>query len=120
MDTRKATRIRAYLRSGARSLCCIALLIAVCAESARAQKTARPVLQGRHWVAVTGKPLAATAGAEIVRAGRAHGGLFTMQDLDRWQVHIEEPGDASTSKAIVALAANPGLVMAAPRWWKSG
>lgn len=29
--------------------------------------------------------------AEIVRANREHGGLFTLEDLDRWQVHIEEP-----------------------------
>jgi gamma-glutamyltranspeptidase / glutathione hydrolase len=28
---------------------------------------------------------------EIVRASQEHGGLFTMQDLDEWQVHIEEP-----------------------------
>ncbi|MEX1311854.1 MAG: gamma-glutamyltransferase [Candidatus Sulfomarinibacteraceae bacterium] len=28
---------------------------------------------------------------EIVRSSREHGGLFTMEDLDRWQVHIEEP-----------------------------
>ncbi len=28
---------------------------------------------------------------EIVRANRAAGGLFTLEDLDRWQVHIEEP-----------------------------
>ncbi len=27
-----------------------------------AQKTAKPVLHGKHWVAITGKPLAATAG----------------------------------------------------------
>ena len=30
-----------------------------------AQKTQKPPLHGRHWVAVTGKPLAATAGAMI-------------------------------------------------------
>jgi gamma-glutamyltranspeptidase/glutathione hydrolase len=29
--------------------------------------------------------------AEIVRATREHGGLFTMEDLDRWQVYIEQP-----------------------------
>jgi gamma-glutamyltranspeptidase/glutathione hydrolase len=29
----------------------------------RAQRTAKPVLHGHHWVAITGKPLAATAGA---------------------------------------------------------
>jgi gamma-glutamyltranspeptidase / glutathione hydrolase len=28
---------------------------------------------------------------EIVRATREAGGLFTMEDLDNWQVHIEEP-----------------------------
>ena len=28
---------------------------------------------------------------EIVRASQEHGGLFTMEDLDQWQVHIEEP-----------------------------
>ncbi len=33
------------------------------------QRTAKPVLYGRHWVAVTGKPLAATAGAMIFQKG---------------------------------------------------
>jgi gamma-glutamyltranspeptidase/glutathione hydrolase len=28
---------------------------------------------------------------EIVRSVREHGGLFTMEDLDRWQVRIEKP-----------------------------
>jgi gamma-glutamyltranspeptidase/glutathione hydrolase len=28
---------------------------------------------------------------EIVRSSRESGGLFTMEDLDKWQVHIEEP-----------------------------
>lgn len=28
---------------------------------------------------------------EIVRANREHGGLFTMEDLDTWTVHLEEP-----------------------------
>lgn len=30
-------------------------------------------------------------GAEIVAANAAAGGLFTMEDLDRWQVYIEDP-----------------------------
>ena len=131
------------------------------------EKTAKPVLHGKHWVAVTGKPLAATAGAMIFsRGGNAVdaacamlgatstmwdtlgwggetqaliynpktgevkginalgvaptgataelfreqgmayppeygplaavtlgtlGGLITLEDLDNWQVHIEEP-----------------------------
>ena len=34
-----------------------------------AQRTVKPVLHGRHWVAVTGKPLAATAGAMMFQRG---------------------------------------------------
>ncbi len=33
------------------------------------QRTQKPVLYGRHWVAVTGKPIAATAGAMIFSKG---------------------------------------------------
>lgn len=37
-----------------------------------AQKTAKPVLHGKHWVAITGKPLAATAGGmTFARGGNA-------------------------------------------------
>src|SRR5690348_1143162 len=39
---------------------------------ASAQRTTKPVLHGTQWVAVTGKPLAATAGATIfVQGGNA-------------------------------------------------
>jgi gamma-glutamyltranspeptidase / glutathione hydrolase len=37
--------------------------------SLHAQRTQKPVLYGRHWVAVTGKPIAATAGARIFMKG---------------------------------------------------
>jgi gamma-glutamyltranspeptidase/glutathione hydrolase len=37
--------------------------------SSDAQRTERPPLHGKHWVAVTGKPLAATAGAMIFQQG---------------------------------------------------
>lgn len=40
--------------------------IAISAASAR---TVKPVLHGKHWVAITGKPLAATAGATIFAQG---------------------------------------------------
>ncbi|MDQ3652357.1 MAG: gamma-glutamyltransferase [Acidobacteriota bacterium] len=33
------------------------------------QQTAKPVLHGRHWMAITGKPLAATAGAMTFQKG---------------------------------------------------
>ena len=37
--------------------------------SMSAQRTAKPVLHGRHWVAITGKPLGATAGARTFHQG---------------------------------------------------
>ncbi len=51
----------------------ICILIALTlTENTEAQKTAKPVLHGKHWVAVTGKPLAATAGAmTFIRGGNA-------------------------------------------------
>ncbi|MDT9598864.1 gamma-glutamyltransferase family protein [Sphingosinicella rhizophila] len=45
------------------------LLVATGPQAASAQATAKPVLHGRHWVAITGKPLAATAGATIFAKG---------------------------------------------------
>ena len=51
-------------------VCFLAALSA--ADSAEAQKTTKPVLHGKHWVAITGKPLAATAGAmTFTRGGNA-------------------------------------------------
>jgi len=43
-------------------------LIIALSNSSNAQ-TQKPVLHGRHWVAITGKPLAATAGAKIFERG---------------------------------------------------
>lgn len=34
-----------------------------------AQRTQKPALHGRHWIAITGKPLAATAGAMMFQKG---------------------------------------------------
>ena len=48
----------------------LALLLAlVPLVPASAQRTVKPVLHGRHWVAITGKPLGATAGAMIFQRG---------------------------------------------------
>jgi gamma-glutamyltranspeptidase/glutathione hydrolase len=66
-------------------------------------RTEKPVLHGRHWVAITGKPLAATAGAMIFqRGGNAVdaacamlGATCTMYDVLSWggetQVLIYNP-----------------------------
>ncbi|MDP2479933.1 MAG: gamma-glutamyltransferase [Candidatus Palauibacterales bacterium] len=51
---------------------CLVLLAGLLATSARpaaAQVTHKPVLHGKHWVAITGKPLSAEAGAQIFQEG---------------------------------------------------
>ncbi len=61
-------------------------------SSLLAQRTAKPPLHGRHWVAVTGKPLAATAGAMMfAKGGNAIdaacamlGAVTTMWDVLSW------------------------------------
>jgi gamma-glutamyltranspeptidase / glutathione hydrolase len=55
------------LRSAVAALVIAAL--AVPAAPAAAQKTNKPVLHGQKWVAITGKPLGATAGAMIFQKG---------------------------------------------------
>ncbi len=45
------------------------LIIIITPNSFYAQRTVKPVLHGRHWVAITGKPLAATAGAITFQKG---------------------------------------------------
>ena len=52
-----------------RALAVGAVAVACAAAPVFAQRTVKPVLHGRHWVAVTGKPLAATAGALIFARG---------------------------------------------------
>ena len=57
-----------------------------------AQRTAKPVLHGRHWVAITGKPLGATAGAIMFHKGgnavdaaaAMLGATATMYDVLSW------------------------------------
>ena len=47
----------------------VALSIVVIAIPGLAQRTVKPVLHGSHWMAITGKPLGATAGAMIFQRG---------------------------------------------------
>ncbi len=49
-------------------LAALAAIVTIPAD-APAQRTAKPVLHGRHWVAITGKPLGATAGALMFARG---------------------------------------------------
>jgi gamma-glutamyltranspeptidase/glutathione hydrolase len=59
------------MRSGALVLLATSFLglLAVAASPAPPPRTVKPALHGRHWVAITGKPLAATAGALVFAKG---------------------------------------------------
>src|SRR5436309_9886633 len=53
-----------------RSRTLVALILALLTSPLTAQmRTQKPPLHGRHWMAITGKPLAATAGAMIFQKG---------------------------------------------------
>jgi gamma-glutamyltranspeptidase / glutathione hydrolase len=58
-------------RNHVRSRRLLALLAALVLlpSTAHAQRTMKPVLHGQEWMAITGKPLAATAGAMIFQQG---------------------------------------------------
>lgn len=47
----------------------IVFLLLLLTFAAKAQQTQKPVLHGKNWMAITGKPLAATAGAMIFQKG---------------------------------------------------
>lgn len=49
--------------------CPLLFFLLGCSISISAQQTQKPVLHGRNWMAITGKPLAATAGAMIFQKG---------------------------------------------------
>lgn len=50
-------------------LIALATLLIILTNSAQAQRTAKPVLLGSHWMAITGKPQGATAGAMMFQKG---------------------------------------------------
>lgn len=52
-----------------RAVCGLLLMLSLLPTQLHAQPTAKPPLHGKHWVAITGKPLAATAGAMIFQKG---------------------------------------------------
>jgi gamma-glutamyltranspeptidase/glutathione hydrolase len=52
-----------------RAACGLILAMALLPLRLHAQQTAKPVLHGKHWMAITGKPLAATTGAMMFQKG---------------------------------------------------
>src|SRR5688500_2908893 len=69
-----------------------ALVVLLLAPTLTAQRSVKPVLHGRHWVAITGKPLGATAGAMTLQKGgnavdaacAMLGAVATMWDSLAW------------------------------------
>jgi gamma-glutamyltranspeptidase / glutathione hydrolase len=45
------------------------IFLLICFEAVPAQKTEKPPLHGKHWMAVTGKPLGAESGAQVFQQG---------------------------------------------------
>ncbi len=68
------------------------LVLTAVAPAPAAERTEKPALHGRNWMAITGKPLAATAGAMIfMKGGNAVdaacamlGAVCTMHDVLTW------------------------------------
>jgi len=73
-------------------ICLLVMIFLFAVTGIRAQRTDKPVIHGRHWVAITGKPLGATAGAMIFSKGgnavdaacAMLGATCTMYDVLSW------------------------------------
>ena len=106
----------------------IPILLTVLLTSVFAQRTEKPPLHGRHWVAITGKPLAATAGAALFQKGgnavdaacAMLGATSTMYDALSWggetQALIYNP---NTGKVIGINALGVAPTGATPEFFKS-
>ncbi|MYG23505.1 MAG: gamma-glutamyltransferase family protein, partial [Gemmatimonadetes bacterium] len=104
-------------------------LVAAAAQSPglQAQRTQKPVLHGKDWMAITGKPLGATAGAMMfLKGGNAVdaaaamlGATATMWDVLGWggetQALIYNPG---TGKVIGINALGAAPTGATPEYFR--
>jgi gamma-glutamyltranspeptidase/glutathione hydrolase len=106
----------------------LAVLLLGC-DMVEAQKTTeKPVLHGKHWIAITGKPMAATAGGQMfMKGGNAVdaacamlGAVCTMWDVLSWggetQALIYNP---KTKKVIAVNALGVAPTGATPEFYKS-
>jgi gamma-glutamyltranspeptidase / glutathione hydrolase len=105
----------------------VAALVAVPGALA-GQRTQKPALHGRHWVAITGKPLAATAGAMMFQKGgnpvdaacAMLAAVTTMWDVLSWggetQALIYNP---QTKKVIAINALGVAPTGATPELYRS-
>ena len=89
----------------ARALVSVFAMTLVAPSLVSAQRTQKPVLHAKHWIAITGKPLAATAGSMMYQKGgnavdaavAMLGATATMWDVLSWggetQALIYHPGE---------------------------
>ncbi|WP_343702519.1 gamma-glutamyltransferase [Chitinophaga sp.] len=108
--------------------CFILLLLVAPATLLHAQQTQKPPLHGKHWMAITGKPLAATAGAAIFQQGgnavdaacAMLAATCTMWDVLSWggetQALIYHP---KTGKVIAINALGVAPTGATPAFYKA-
>jgi gamma-glutamyltranspeptidase/glutathione hydrolase len=87
--------------------CCLLLV------STQAQQTQKPPLHGKHWIAITGKPLAATAGSQIFQQGgnavdaacAMLGATCTMWDVLSWGGETQALIYNPKTKKVIAINA---------------
>ncbi len=106
----------------------LALVLLLLPVGLAGQRTQKPPLHGRHWVAITGKPLAATAGAMIFQKGgnpvdaacAMLAAVTTMWDVLSWggetQALIYNP---QTKKVIAINALGVAPTGATPAFYRS-
>lgn len=104
------------------------LFLIVIGSTAKAQQTQKPPLHGKNWMAITGKPLAATAGSIIFQQGgnavdaacAMLAATCTMWDVLSWggetQALIYNP---KTKKVIAINAMGVAPTGATPEFFKS-
>ena len=119
-------RVRDWTGFSKRGAAIVAVALALTVVTS-AQRTMKPVLHGAHWVAITGKPLGATAGAMIFQKGgnavdaacAMLGAVTTMWDTLGWggetQALIYNP---HTKKVIAIDALGVAPTGATPAYYK--
>ena len=96
-----------------RRIVLLACTLLVAVPVLQAQRTVKPVLHGRRWVAITGKPLGATAGAMIFQKGgnavdaacAMLGAVSTMWDTLGWGGETQALIYNPTTKKVVGINA---------------
>jgi len=89
------------------------VLATLCITNAKAQQTQKPPLHGKDWVAITGKPLAATAGSMIFQKGgnavdascAMLAATCTMWDVLSWGGETQALIYNPNTKKVIAISA---------------